>query len=221
MGTTPERSFAWFVAFLGMTALIVWTRFRRSSNYDSDALLNVQEARLAAVALALAGTVIVALAIPGGHFDLRPAPYASLRGSLPITATSESIQLVAYQLRSNRIRAGEPVSLTLYWSMTALPDTNYGVRIGLIDLSTMRTVNLTTPAAPGDVPTKRWLADYVVVDSYTAVTPVDLPQGTYQVVVEAFPCSATCDLTAPLRFRDSQSVSRPMIALPAVLTVIE
>ncbi|MBK8134928.1 MAG: hypothetical protein IPK52_03650 [Chloroflexi bacterium] len=221
MGTTPERNLAWVLAIGAAAALLVWARMNIAVEAVNEPHLGVQELRLTVVALGFAGAAVVATAIPGGAFDLRADPFSGLRGSFPITATSESVQLLAYQVNSTRIRPGDPLSVTLFWSTAEIPETNYGARVGLLDMSTSRTHYLTSPAAPGDLPTRRWLTGYVVVDTYNVVSPDTLAQGTYQVVVEVTPCTASCNLSDPLRFRDSQGISRPAIVLPSVLTIAE
>lgn len=59
-----------------------------------------------------------------------------------------------------------------------------------------------------------------MVDTYNVISLDSLAQGTYQVVVEVTPCTPTCNLSDPLRFRDSQGIARPAIVLPSVLTII-
>jgi hypothetical protein len=218
MGTTLERTLSWIVFAGTLLVLLLWARYSREVEPANVLLLNLQELRLTTFALTFAGLAIVASAAPGAAFNLRVEPLSSLRGSQQVTADSDPLRLLAYRLDTH-VTAGGSFAFTLYWTATATPSANYRVRVGLVDINTQQRTSLTALTAPGDLPTRRWVRGYAVIDAYRVSLPADLPRGTYQVSVEAFPCAETCDLTAPLRFRDSQGIERVGVLLPSVVTV--
>jgi hypothetical protein len=215
----PEDIVAWFAALTSSIGLLVWVRFRKTGEPQSVPLLNVQEVRLTSFAVAAIGIALISVATPNGGFRLRPESFSSLRETLPLTATSDPLRLLAYKFETTRVNPGETLPVTLYWTTTRDTDTNYGVRLILIDIDRQIRYPLTSPNAPGNLPTGRWLAGYMVQDAYVLHLPENLTAGTYQLSAEAYPCNPTCDLRQPQRFLDSQAAERPSIALPTVLTV--
>jgi hypothetical protein len=215
----PEDGVAWITVVTSLIGLVIWLRLGKAGEPQSVPILNVQEVRLTSFAIAAISIALISVAIPDGGFRLRPESFSSLRNALPLTATADPLRLLAYKFDTTRISPGEPLPVTLYWTTLRDTDTNYGVRLILIDIDRQIRYPLTTPNAPGNLPTGRWLAGYMVQDDYRLDVPGNLTVGTYQLSAEAYPCDAGCDLLQPQQFLTSLGTARPSITLPTVLTV--
>lgn len=215
----PEDGVAWIAVAVSLIGLVIWVRLGKADELQSVPILNVQEVRLTSFAVAAISIALISVAIPDGGFRLRPESFSSLRNAMSLTATSDPLRLLAYKFDTTRISPGEPLPVTLYWTTLKDTDTNYGVRLILIDIDRQIRYPLTTPDAPGHLPTGRWLAGYMVQDEYRLHVPGNLTVGTYQLSVEAYPCNAGCDLRQPQQFLTSLGTERPSITLPTVLAV--
>lgn len=215
----PEDGTAWLMALASAVGLLIWIRMGKTGEAQSVPILNIQEVRLTSFTVAAIGIALISVAVPNGGFRLRPESYSSLRDTLPLTATSDSLRMLAYRFETTRLNTGGRLPVTLYWTTLRDMDSNFGVRLTLIDIDRQIRYPLTPPSPPGNLPTGRWLAGYMIEDTYLLVLPDDLTTGTYQLSAEVYPCAGRCDLQRPQRFRDSQGIARPSITLPTVLTI--
>jgi hypothetical protein len=216
---TPEEGIGWIAVIAALIGMLMWVRIGKTGEPQSTPILNVQEVRLTSFTLAAIGLALISAAVPNGSVRLRPESYSSLRDSLPLTATSEPLRLLAYKFETTRLKPGDILPITFYWTLLKDTVTNYQVRLILIDIDRQIRYPLTSPTPPGNLPTGRWLAGYMVQDSYRLDLPTNLTPGTYQLSAEAYPCDTECDLRRPQRFFDSQGIERPSITLPTVLTI--
>lgn len=215
----PEDGVAWILALASAIGLFAWVRMGKTGDSQSIPFLNVQEVRLTSFALVAISLGLLSVAMPDGAFRLRPEAFSSLQDAMPLTATAAPLRLLGYKFEITRIQAGEALPVTLYWTALDEMDTNYGIRLILIDIDRQIRYPLTAINAPGDLSTGRWLPDRVVQDSYILPVPYDLTAGTYQLSAEAYPCNAGCDLRRPQQFFDGQGIGRPSITFPTILTV--
>ena len=215
----PEDGAAWIIVLASVAGLLIWVRLGKAGESQSVPILNVQEVRLTSFTVAAIGIALISVAVPNGGFRLRPESYSSLRDTLPLTATSDPLRLLAYRFETTRLKPGGTLPVTFYWTTLRDTDSNFGVRLILIDIDRQIRYPLTPPGPPGGLPTGRWLAGYMVQDSYILDLPDDLTAGTYQLSAEAYPCDGRCDLRRSQRFLDSQGIERPSVTFPTVLTI--
>jgi hypothetical protein len=88
------------------------------------------------------------------------------------------VALLGYDL--GETRAGQPLSIRLYWRALAEMDEDYTAFVHLIDRSTGALV-AQSDAMPGGGtwPTSLWVVDQVIDDAHTLSPPADLPPGDY------------------------------------------
>jgi hypothetical protein len=98
------------------------------------------------------------------------------------------IELLAYDLPNTVARAGEKLSLVLYWQATAPVPENYQVFAHL----TRPTTHLWGQSDilnPGDLPTRRWPTDKYVRDEHELEVLNGTPPGDYQLTVGLYTMS--------------------------------
>jgi len=117
-----------------------------------------------------------------------PAP--TLAGAHPLDASFGSrVRLTGYDLASSLVRAGEEVTVTLYWQTIADMDVNYSTFIHLRDAGTgepacspCRTAaQVDAELLQGFYPTSAWQPGEVFGDTQHLSLPQDLPAGTYRI----------------------------------------
>lgn len=219
LGSTPPRDLGWM---MGLAALIMFGLIarRKSDNVIQPAYaLSIRDVRLIGFALIFTASAFIGTLLGEHQLNLRPAPYSALAGTQWINAETDTILLQTYKLPATHLTSGDTLPLTLYWSAAAAPQVNYKSRIRLIDLDRRTASIVTSPRTPGDIPTRRWLPDYLVEDRYHIPLPDDLAAGTYQIGVEIFVCTLICDTANPIFFRDANGLTRTLVLLPTVITL--
>jgi hypothetical protein len=100
----------------------------------------------------------------------------------PLAAVfGEEIRLLGYDLEP----AGPgQFDLTLVWQAASLPADSYTVFVHLLDENGQCCLwQQDAPPLQGAYPTDHWLADEVVIDSYTIDLPTDLAAGEYPLEI--------------------------------------
>ncbi len=82
-------------------------------------------------------------------------------------------------------RAGDTLSVLLWWSAAAPPPVDYTVSAFLLDASGLRAQADSYPLN-GQAPTSGWIADQVVFDPHVMRLPANLPPGEYSVAVKLY-----------------------------------
>lgn len=114
--------------------------------------------------------------------DRRPLP--TLPGVAVNALLGESIRLSGYDDSGEAVlRPGDTYRLTLFWSASAPPSTNYTVFVHLRDAGGTTAAQQDAQPLGGDYPTSQWRPDEMVIDPHPIVLPPDLPPGRYQVWV--------------------------------------
>ena len=158
--------------------------------------------------------------LPGGTYALAVSPGctaagAATLGTLDIAPRARSFDLPAaigypmtvqagdfavlrgYDLAATDLRAGETVSLTLYWQAQARPQEDYTVSVKLLAQEGQSIVTqIDRFPQDGAAPTATWVPGQVVIDAYQLTLPSELAPGTYAVAVSVY---STLTGSQPLR----------------------
>ncbi len=109
--------------------------------------------------------------------------------SHPLQADFDGIHLLGYDLAHERVRAGDELSLTLYWQASRTVERRYKVFTHLLG-STFNAARGNflwgqRDAEPvgGTRPTTTWRADEVIVDHYAIPVDADAPPGRYEIEI--------------------------------------
>lgn len=99
------------------------------------------------------------------------------------------LHLDGVSLRQRPVRAGEPLTFTLYWrNGPATPTFDYALFAQLFDSAGHKVAQLDWQ--PRDVigprPMTSWLAGEEIQDTQTLLLPTDLPPGSYQLLVGVY-----------------------------------
>lgn len=138
-----------------------------------------------------------------------PAPRAPQPLVVPL---ADGLSLLGYDLSPATVRAGEVVTLTLYWESQAVPSRDYTVFVHLLDGTGRAVLFGDGPPLGGYYPTGMWGAGEVVADPHPLALPTDLAPGVYRVMVGMYDLDTMARLVRPDGGGDS-------IELPATLTV--
>jgi len=93
----------------------------------------------------------------------------------------DRVTLLGYDLRSQRIRQGESVQLTLYWQPNEPILRPYTVFTHLIDLDGELVAQQDGMPVNGTVPTTCWVPGEVIVDRYDIAVGPKVPPGDYRL----------------------------------------
>jgi mannosyltransferase len=104
---------------------------------------------------------------------------ASVAGaSVPVGAVfGEQIELSAYRLSANTVRAGDTLVVELDWKALAPPNRNYTVFVQLLDPAGALLTAVDTQPVGGTRPTGAWAAGERVPDRYALLIPDRLGAG--------------------------------------------
>jgi hypothetical protein len=111
------------------------------------------------------------------RFDVPPIAH-------PLDVTfGDQIELLGYDLDRSEMRAGQAVTLTLYWRALKTPDADYTVFTHLLDSSGVQRGGRDNPPLNGTYNTSLWVEGEVIVDTYDIPLDANAPPGEY--VIEA------------------------------------
>jgi len=117
-------------------------------------------------------------------------PASTLAGAHPLDASfGARVRLTGYDLESSLVRAGDEMTVTLYWQTMADMDVDYSAFIHLRDArtgesacSSCRTVaQADSELLQGLYPTSAWQPGEVFGDTQHMSLPQDLPAGSYRI----------------------------------------
>jgi 4-amino-4-deoxy-L-arabinose transferase-like glycosyltransferase len=158
--------------------------------------------------------------LPGGTYALAVSPGcaaagAATLGTLDVLPRARSFDLPVaigypmtvqagdfavlrgYDLAGAGLRAGETVSLTLYWQARARPPEDYTISVKLLAPDRQSIVTqIDRFPQDGAAPTATWVPGQVVADAYQLTLPPDLAPGTYDIAVSVY---STLTGSQPLR----------------------
>lgn len=115
-------------------------------------------------------------------------------GSIPPEATPLNVEadfanLAGYTL-SAPVRAGQPLTLTLYWVAQAAAERDWTVFVHLLDGSGGRIAQADGPPFDGRYPTTAWGAGEVIPDRHVLQLPDPLPAGPHCLLVGLYDWSS-------------------------------
>ncbi|MEM7033159.1 MAG: glycosyltransferase family 39 protein [Chloroflexota bacterium] len=94
----------------------------------------------------------------------------------------EGLTLLGHNSFVTSVSQGETVDVTLYWQAITTMSTDYTVFVQLLDADQQIVAQRDHAPLSGGAPTTTWLANEVLVDSYTLSLP-DVPAGIYRLIV--------------------------------------
>jgi hypothetical protein len=91
--------------------------------------------------------------------------------------------LLGYDLAGEQVKAGEAITLTLYWQALARMADDYKVFVHLVGPAPGEKIAAQSDKMPldGQWPTWAWEPGYPVRDEYRLELPADLPPGRYEL----------------------------------------
>ncbi len=96
---------------------------------------------------------------------------------------TEDIELLGYNQRPSKVKAGEKVYLTLFWRAADEPDMNYEVVLRVVGVDGQVWQERSAAPVDGQYPTRQWAGGEIVRDEREMVISGRLPAGTYQLQV--------------------------------------
>lgn len=164
-GETPLRLAADIVSLLALVLCVAgMLAYRDSRRFLVAAVLLV--VLLAAISISHQGL---------GQPPRRPVPYAA--------SLEDDIQLLGYHLPRTTWRAGEDLTLRLYWLAGRVPDRNYRVFVHLVTPDdSARVAQSDNEPNLGFRPTTRWSPGEIIVDEQQVHLDPDTPPGTYRLL---------------------------------------
>lgn len=111
---------------------------------------------------------------------IRPAHALSVR-------YGDTFALNGFDLSSASVRAGEVVTLTLYWEALKRPAEDYKIYVHLVTAGGNKLAQQDTPPLDGAYPTTLWAAGAMVPDVYTLTVPSDVQPGIYPIETGIYP----------------------------------
>jgi hypothetical protein len=115
-----------------------------------------------------------------------PAP--TWAGAHPLDANLDGrVRLTSYDLPSDReavapIRAGQEMTVTLYWQATAPLDADYTTFVHLRDEGNQTAAQVDAAPLQGFYPTSAWQPGEILNDTQRLTLPGDLRPGNYRIV---------------------------------------
>jgi hypothetical protein len=94
----------------------------------------------------------------------------------------DDVQLHGYAIDRSSARAGDTLTLTLWWESNAASLDERAVLVHLVNRNGAITTQADGPPVHGSRPTTQWRAGDIVIDSHQIVLPADLPAGQYTLV---------------------------------------
>ncbi|MBA3872407.1 MAG: hypothetical protein H0X30_24980, partial [Anaerolineae bacterium] len=225
LGSTNVRLGSWIISgvVLLMILFVTWRRIRRvRKNIIEDLdLLKLDEARLIAVPVGCFGLVALLILIPNPFFNINQPSNTGLHDSFSIQMRSNTgLTMNGFRLTKNVFAPGDDFEITLFWQTQRFLSENYQVKLYLKNNGDSSTWSETDLRNPGFYPTRRWNTQQYVPDSYDFPLANGIQAGNYQIHVEAYDCTTTCDDSKKLDFfnADGQALGAD-ITLPTLISV--
>ncbi len=93
------------------------------------------------------------------------------------------IKLLAKTIDPGSVRAGNSITLTLYWQAARVPDKDYTVFVHVLDAQGQQIAGADSMPQANRYPTTYWDANEIVPDAHRIELPPDMPAGEYQIAV--------------------------------------
>ncbi len=225
LGSTNIRLGGWLVSGLTLLIMIVvtWGKFRtlRKNPLEDLDLLKRDEARLIALPVGCFGLVALLILIPNPFFKITQQSHSNMSNSFITTIRSTTgLTLSSFRLTQNVYAAADDFEITLFWQTQRFLAENYQVKLFLQNNSFGSHWNETPLRNPGYYPTRRWNTTQYLSDKYEFRLNETITPGNYQIHIQAYDCSITCDESTRLEFfnPDAQPLGADVI-LPTLITI--
>jgi 4-amino-4-deoxy-L-arabinose transferase-like glycosyltransferase len=114
----------------------------------------------------------------------RPHSFEAPNPQVELTVNfSDQARLVGLDLSDTQIKAGEQLSLTLYWQAITTFDKSWTVFVHLLDGEGQIVSQQDQIPGGGQFPTTGWLPDEYLVDAYNLLIPANTPPGQYRLEI--------------------------------------
>ncbi len=225
LGSTNVRLGSWLISAVALLIVVIWTwskvRTLRKNPLEDFDLLKSEEARLIALPIGCFALVALVVLVPNPFFKINLSPSSGMNDSFKTGMRSNTgLTLSAFRLADNSYRSGDDFSITLFWQTQRFLSENYQVKLFLVNNSDGSTWNETELRNPGYYPTKRWNTSQYISDVYDLPLAQDVTSGNYQIHVQAYNCSISCDDSSRIEFfnPDGQPLGTDVI-LPTLITI--
>ncbi len=202
LGTTLPRLFGNSVSMVMLLLLLGVVTLKMSvfnPNVSTDAQGDIARlpasARVGVVAGA-ASVLALALLNPLGLTWLN-TPYGSAPAQHIVHYELDGAsRIIGYDISSTTLRAGDTLEVTVYWLPLRPSDVDFSsfVHVGALGMPPLAQADKQHPAERAM--TAWWQPTGYVRDTYRVVLPVDLPSGTYDVLVGLYTCAFVTDADA-------------------------
>lgn len=111
------------------------------------------------------------------NFDA-PAPQVKQEANF-----NNVIALLGYDLSANELKAGESLTVTLYWKATGKMEKPYTVFVQLLGEAPPPVAQKDAQPLNGARPTQTWVVGEFLTDPYTLEIKSDVPPGQYKILI--------------------------------------
>ncbi len=148
--------------------------------------------------------------------DATPPPLPTgLTIAVPMLATlGDEVRFLGYELSADAVRAGEPLSVTLYWQALRPMDVNYTVFLHLLDPTNEIVGQKDSMPADGGLPTAAWQLGEVITDARTFLVDPAARPGSHVLEMGLYRLETLERL--PVRDTASQAVTGDRILLSQI-----
>jgi hypothetical protein len=117
-----------------------------------------------------------------GQIKIKPVPDSEQPNTQQLLF-EDHIELIGYTLDRRQARAGDSLTVTLYWQAQVAPGQNYKVFVHLVGEGEQRVAQHDSDPQNGAAPTRTWLPGQTVVDAHPLTIAPDTPPGAYRLLV--------------------------------------
>jgi hypothetical protein len=195
-----------------------------STKEDPDVipvLLRPDQFRPLLIVVGLLSALVVLTQLSGGATGFQLQPGHRLEGQVPFRhLTDVGLEFLAFSPLQPTASVGSSLVVELAWQARVPLLEDYRVRVSLQNTETGQRIYSNTLVAPGYFHTARWRPGYYVQSPWRVDLGPEVSPGRYVVVVEALPCTESCDVSNRLSFfnLDGESAGQTL-TLPAIITV--
>jgi hypothetical protein len=133
-----------------------------------------------------------------------PPASTTVPEAIPLDVRAGFVRLAGYTLTPAVIRAGQPLTLTLYWAAQAAADRDWTVFVHLLDGAGQCVAQADSQPLNGRYPTTVWGAGEIIPDGHVLSLPDPLPDGPYLLLVGLY------DLTSGERLPLFDAYGQPL-----------
>ena len=178
---TPARVLGWVISAIGWGAMGAVTFIWRPEASD---MTGRRKCALSLWAWA-GGALLVFLLVKGwvidpqeGWFRFRSPPGEARPVEYPLEVRFDrQIELLGYDLSSERVRPGDSIEVVLYWHALTPMETDYQSFVHLVGAEGLAAQH--DKLNPADYPTTRWPIEQYLWDRYEIHVPANTVEGTY------------------------------------------